>query len=137
MSQMSKTTRILVADDANTIRRLLKNTLRDVGFELVDDANNGKVALELLLKNYENKTPYEILIIDWNMPLMTGMELLKFVRSQPQFENLPFVMLTSENQMELVAECVNAGVSQYVIKPFTNNMIMDKINRAWSKHHPK
>jgi len=115
---------ILIVDDFVTMRRILKNILRQLGFVKMVEADDGTTALELL-----KKTHIDLIISDWNMPRMTGLELLKAVRGMEETKDLPFLMVTAEAQKQHVINAVKAGVSNYVVKPFTAEQIQEKLNK--------
>lgn len=127
--------RILVVDDMPSIRDLVKTQLRNMGFKNVTEAEDGLAALELLAKKYEEGYPYNLVISDWNMPRMKGLELLVKVRASVDYKNVPFVLLTSESERDQVTEAVMAGVSQYIVKPFSPKSFEDKLKAAWQKHN--
>lgn len=115
---------ILIVDDFVTMRRILKNILRQLGFVKMIEADDGTTALELL-----KKTHVDLIISDWNMPKMTGLELLKAVRGMEETKDIPFLMVTAEAQKQHVINAVKAGVSNYVVKPFTAEQIQEKLNK--------
>ncbi len=116
--------KILVVDDFATMRRIIKNILRQIGYRNIEEADDGDVGLKLL-----KSQPFDFVISDWNMPKMSGLELLKAVRSDPQISDMPFLMVTAEAQKENVIEAVKAKVSNYIIKPFTAETLSEKINK--------
>ncbi len=116
--------KILVVDDFATMRRIIKNILRQIGYKNIEEADDGDVGLRLL-----KAQPFDFVISDWNMPKMSGLELLKAVRSDDQLADLPFLMVTAEAQKENVIEAVKAKVSNYIIKPFTAETLAEKINK--------
>lgn len=120
--------RILVVDDFSTMRRIIKNILKQLGFTNVVDADDGSTAWEIL-----NKDKIDFVISDWNMPTMTGIELLKKIRSSEEFADLPFMMVTAEGQQENIIEAVQAGVSNYIVKPFTPETIEQKIKKIFGE----
>lgn len=130
-------TRILVADDMPTIRDLVKGQLKTMGYKHIVEASDGEQALSILVQNQNSGTPIQLVISDWNMPKMTGLELLKQVRASSEWVNLPFVLLTSETERDQVTEAILAGVSQYVVKPFAAKVFEEKIKSVWVKHNPK
>ncbi len=121
---MDTSVKILIVDDFATMRRIMKNILKQLGFSNVSEADDGTTALEELKKNN-----YDLIISDWNMPKMTGLELLKIVRADDIYKEVPFLMVTAEAQKQNVIEAVQAGVSNYVVKPFTADAIADKIKK--------
>ncbi len=118
--------RILVVDDFSTMRRIIKNILRQLGFNNVVEADDGTTAWDVL-----NKDRIEFIISDWNMPQMTGIELLRKVRSSEEFGDLPFLMVTAEAQQENIIEAVQAKVSNYIVKPFTPEVMKQKIDKIF------
>lgn len=118
--------RVLVVDDFSTMRRIVKNILRQIGFTNIVEADDGTTAWEVL-----NKDNIEFVISDWNMPQMTGIELLRKVRSSEEFADMPFLMVTAEAQQENIIEAVQAKVSNYVVKPFTAEIMKQKIDKIF------
>ena len=118
--------RILVVDDFSTMRRIIKNILRQLGFTNIEEADDGTTAWETL-----NKSDIDFVISDWNMPQMTGIELLRKVRASEEFADLPFLMVTAEAQQENVIEAVQAKVSNYIVKPFTPETLKQKIDKIF------
>ncbi|WP_413584585.1 response regulator [Bdellovibrio sp. HCB274] len=130
-------TRILVIDDMPSIRDLVKNTLKAMGFKNIQEAGDGEEGLKVLMQSNTPGSSIQLVISDWNMPKMKGLELLKHVRATAEWQNLPFVLLTSESERDQVTEAVLAGVSQYIVKPFSAKIFEDKLKAAWTKHNPK
>lgn len=119
--------RVLVVDDFSTMRRIVKNILRQLGFTNVVEADDGTTAWEVL-----NKDRIDFIISDWNMPQMTGIDLLRKVRASEQFGHLPFLMVTAEAQQENIIEAAQAKVSNYIVKPFTAETMKQKIEKIFS-----
>ena len=117
---------ILVVDDFSTMRRIIKNLLHDLGYAKVTEADDGNTALPLLKAGN-----FDFLITDWNMPGMPGLELLKQVRADARLAKLPVLMLTAEAKREQIVEAAQAGVSGYVIKPFTAATLKEKIDKIF------
>lgn len=128
-------TRILVIDDMPSIRDLVKNTLRGMGYKNFQEAEDGEEGLKTLEKLHNGDQSIQLVISDWNMPKMKGLELLKHVRATENFKSLPFVLLTSESERDQVTEAVLAGVSQYIVKPFSAKIFEDKLKAAYAKHN--
>ena len=124
----NKEMRILVVDDFSTMRRIIKNILRQLGFSNIVEADDGSTAWETL-----NKDKIDFIISDWNMPKMPGIELLRKVRGSEEFANLPFLMVTAEAQQENIIEAVQAKVSNYIVKPFTAETLGQKIDKIFDK----
>jgi len=120
--------RVLVVDDFATMRRIIKGVLKQLGFSNIVEAEDGDVALEELKKD-----EYGLILADWNMPNMSGLELLKAVRSDKNLQAIPFIMVTAEGQKDNILEAVKAGVSNYVIKPFTPETINEKLKKVFKE----
>lgn len=127
--------RILVVDDMSSIRDLVKNQLRTLGFKYILEAGDGEEALRLLIQNNTPENRIQLVISDWNMPNMKGIDLLKHVRASAEWANLPFVLLTSEAERDQVTEAVLSGASQYIVKPFSAKIFEDKLKTAFQKHN--
>lgn len=130
-------TRILVIDDMPSIRDLVKNTLKAMGYKNIQEAADGEEGLKVLLECNNPGGEIQLVISDWNMPKMKGLDLLKQVRATAEWTNLPFVLLTSESERDQVTEAVLAGVSNYIVKPFSAKIFEDKLKAAWTKHNKK
>jgi two-component system chemotaxis response regulator CheY len=118
---------ILVVDDYNTMIRIIRNLLRQLGFEDVDDASDGSAALAKMRGKH-----YGLVISDWNMEPMTGYELLKEVRSDPALTKTPFIMVTAESKTENVIAAKKAGVNNYIVKPFNAQTLKTKIEAVFA-----
>ena len=121
---MDTSIKVLIVDDFATMRRILKNILKQLGFKNLVEADDGTSAWEML-----EGQKIDLIISDWNMPKMTGLELLKKVRANDTYKRTPFLMVTAEAQKQNVIEAVQAGVSNYVVKPFTAEAISDKLEK--------
>lgn len=119
--------KVLVVDDFSTMRRIVKNILRQLGFENIVEADDGENAVRKL-----ESERIDFVVSDWNMPNMSGLELLKWVRSHDEFKDLPFLMVTAEAQKENVLEAVKAKVSNYIVKPFTAETLSEKIEKIFN-----
>jgi len=115
----------LVVDDYNTMRRIIRNLLEQIGLSRIDEAGDGATAL-VKLKN----APYGLVISDWNMEPVSGLQLLKEVRADFRLKGLPFIMVTAEGKTENVVAAKAAGVGQYIVKPFTAETLCNKIEAA-------
>lgn len=120
--------KILTVDDSATMRRIIKNQLKQVGFEEVDEAENGREALGLLARG-----GYDLLITDWNMPEMCGLDLVKEVRRSDGIKALPILMVTTVAGKEEIVTALKAGVNNYVVKPFDANTLQTKIAQIAGK----
>ncbi len=125
---MNKNMKILIVDDFSTMRRIIKNLLRDLGFTNTQEADDGSSALPML-----KATDFDFLITDWNMPGMTGIDLLKAVRSDDKLKSLPVLMVTAEAKREQIIEAAQAGVNGYVVKPFTAQALKEKIEKIFER----
>jgi two-component system chemotaxis response regulator CheY len=113
---------VLIVDDFLTMRRIVRKILRDLEFEKIIEAEDGSVALEIL-----KTTKVDLIVSDWNMPKMTGLDLLKEVRGNDSIKDTPFLMVTAEAQKENIVEAVKARVSNYIVKPFTAAILEEKL----------
>jgi two-component system chemotaxis response regulator CheY len=121
---VSKDLKFLVVDDFSTMRRIVKNLLHDLGYPNVTEADDGKTALPMLQGG-----GFDFLISDWNMPGMSGLDLIKAVRSDAKLAKMPVLMLTAEAKREQIIEAAQAGVNGYVIKPFTAETLKEKLDK--------
>jgi two-component system chemotaxis response regulator CheY len=122
-----KNMKILVVDDFATMRRIVKNILTQLGYKSIIEADDGTTALEVL-----KKEKIGLIISDWNMPKMTGLDLLKEVRGNADLAEIPFIMVTAEAQQDSIILAVKAKVSQYIVKPFTADTLGEKIGKVFS-----
>ncbi|WHZ21623.1 MAG: Chemotaxis regulator - transmits chemoreceptor signals to flagellar motor components CheY [Nitrospira sp.] len=118
--------KILVVDDMSTMRRIVKNILKQLGFNNLEEAENGQDALTKL-----HADTYGFVVSDWNMPVMMGIDMLRAIRADEKLKKIPVLMVTAEAQKENLLEAVQAGVSNYVVKPFTAETMQDKINKIF------
>jgi len=118
--------KVLVVDDFTTIRRVLRNVLKDLGFTNISEADDGKSALKEL-----KKEKFDLILCDLNMPEMSGLELLIKIRADDEMKDVPFVMVTAEAQKENIIEAVKAGVSSYIVKPFTAETVNEKLSKIF------
>ena len=125
---MDLSMKILVVDDFATMRRILKNVLKQIGFTNIVEADDGSTALAVLKKD-----KIDLIMSDWNMPKVSGLDLLKAVRSDEAMKATPFLMVTAEGQKDSVIQAVQAGVSNYVVKPFTADTIKEKLEQMFDK----
>ena len=121
-----KNMRFLVVDDFSTMRRIVRNLLKELGFTNVDEAEDGQVALHKL-KNGQ----FEFVVTDWNMPNMSVIELLKAIRADASLKHLPVMMITAEAKKENIIEAATAGASGYIVKPFTAATLDEKLNKIF------
>lgn len=125
---MSKDIKILIVDDFSTMRRIIKNLLRDLGYNNTHEADDGTTALPML-KNAK----FDFLVTDWNMPGMQGIDLLKAVRGDPKLAGLPVLMVTAESKRDQIVEAARVGVNGYIVKPFTAQTLEEKIDKIFER----
>jgi len=121
--------KVLIVDDYKTMLRILRNLLRQLSFHNVNEANDGAEALTLLRSD-----SYGLIISDWNMEPMTGIELLRAVRSDDRLKSIPFIMVTAEDKTENIIAAKQAGVSNYIVKPFNAETLNKKISSVLGAH---
>jgi two-component system chemotaxis response regulator CheY len=120
--------KVLVVDDFATMRKIVRNILKQIGFENIMEAEDGSAALRMI-----KSEPVGLVVTDWNMPNMTGLDLLKAIRKDPQIANLPVLMVTAEGLKDNVMDAVKAGVNNYVVKPFTAEVLQEKLETIFKK----
>ena len=117
---------VLIVDDAAAMRRILRGLLKELGFKNLREAVDGQAAFDEL-----KKKKADLVVADWNMPVMTGIELLRAIRAEDNLRAIPVLMVTAENKKEHIIEAVQAGVSNYVVKPFNAATLMEKLNKIF------
>ncbi len=122
--------KVLLVDDMLTMRKIVSRACRDIGFTNLIDTTDGQKAWEIL---NSSEHVIELIISDWDMPNCTGLDLLKRVRGDGRFKNMPFVLLTAESDGHRVAEALKAGVDNYIVKPFTSEVLKTKLAEAYAK----
>ena len=125
---MDKNMKILIVDDFSTMRRIIKNLLRDLGYNNTHEADDGNTALPML-KNGD----FQFVVTDWNMPGMTGIELLRAIRADDRLKTLPVLMVTAEAKREQIIEAAQNGVNGYIIKPFTAQTLEEKLGKLFER----
>jgi two-component system chemotaxis response regulator CheY len=125
---MDKNMKILIVDDFSTMRRIIKNLLRDLGFNDTTEADDGQTALPLLQSG-----KFDFLVTDWNMPGMDGLTLLKHVRADDKLKDMPVLMVTAEAKREQIVVAAQAGVNGYIVKPFTAATLKEKIDKIFER----
>ena len=124
-----KNLKFLIVDDFSTMRRIVRNLLKELGYTNADEAEDGVVALQKLKGGN-----FQFVVSDWNMPNMTGIELLRSIRADAELKHLPVLMVTAEAKKENIIEAAQAGASGYVVKPFTAATLEEKLNKVFEKH---
>ncbi|MBO9716414.1 MAG: chemotaxis response regulator CheY [Pseudoxanthomonas sp.] len=125
---MNKNMRILIVDDFSTMRRIVKNLLNDLGYSNTAEADDGHTALAAL-----RAAPFDFVVTDWNMPGMTGIELLRAIRADDKLKTLPVLMVTAEAKREQIIEAAQNGVNGYIIKPFTAQTLEEKLGKIFER----
>lgn len=118
--------KILIVDDMVTMRKIVKNILKQLGFANTDEAENGQEGLQKLRSG-----SYNFVVSDWNMPVMTGIDMLRAIRADEKLKSIPVLMVTAEAQQKNLVEAVQAGVSNYIVKPFTAETMQEKIGKIF------
>ena len=118
--------KILIVDDMVTMRRIVKNVLKQLGFSNIDEAENGQDGLQKL-----KSSKYDFVVSDWNMPVMTGIDMLRAIRADEKLKAIPVLMVTAEAQQSNLVEAVQAGVSNYIVKPFTAETMQEKLAKIF------
>jgi two-component system, chemotaxis family, chemotaxis protein CheY len=124
--------KFLVVDDFSTMRRIVRNLLKELGFANVDEAEDGAVALQKLQAG-----GFDFVVTDWNMPNMDGLQLLQAIRSTPDLKHLPVLMITAEAKKENIIAAAQAGASGYIVKPFTAGTLSEKLSKIFEKQNAK
>lgn len=125
---MDKNMKILIVDDFSTMRRIIKNLLRDLGLNNTHEADDGNTALPMLKSG-----DFDFVVTDWNMPGMQGIDLLKAIRADEQLRHLPVLMVTAEAKREQIIEAAQAGVNGYIVKPFTAATLKEKLDKIFER----
>ena len=128
---------ILIVDDMSAMRMRVSNQLKSMGFVNIEQAENGKEAFDKLEKMHNESKPIQLIISDWNMPVMSGLEFLQKVRTTETYAKLPFVMVTAEGEKPQVLKALKSGVSDYLIKPVEKELLRQKLLGVWNKLNTK
>jgi two-component system chemotaxis response regulator CheY len=126
-------TKILIIDDMKTMRMVMKKALSSNGFTDISEADDGETAWPMIQQAVGSGQPFELILSDWNMPKMKGLDLLKLVRGDDRVRTTPFVLVTAESEAEQVKVAISLGVSQYVVKPFTAEIISEKLKSVFAR----
>ncbi len=120
--------KILVVDDFSTMRRIIKNLLKDLGFTNIQEADDGTTALPMLVQG-----DFDFVVTDWNMPGMQGIDLLRAIRADDNLKHLPVLMVTAEAKKEQIVAAAQAGINGYVVKPFTAATLKEKLEKIFQR----
>jgi len=126
---LNRNIKILVVDDFSTMPRIVKNLLNELGYADISEADDGKTALPMLQNG-----SFDFVVTDWNMPGMPGIELLRAIRADERLKTLPVLMVTAEAQREQIIEAAKAGVSGYIVKPFTGQTLKEKLDKIFERY---
>jgi len=125
---LDKNIKVLVVDDFSTMRRIVKNLLRDFGFTNIQEADDGSTALPMLQGG-----DFDFVVTDWNMPGMQGIDLLKAIRADPKLSHIPVLLITAEAKKEQIIMAAQAGVNGYIVKPFTAGTLKTKLDKIFER----
>jgi len=125
---LDKSMKIIVVDDFSTMRRIIKNLLKDLGFSNIQEADDGSTALPMLQQG-----DFDFVVTDWNMPGMQGIDLLRAIRADDKLKHLPVLMVTAEAKKEQIVAAAQAGVNGYVVKPFTAATLKEKLDKIFER----
>lgn len=128
MDKLDLSLKVLVVDDIMSMRNIVKRALLEIGYTDIHDALNGEDALEKLKSG-----GFGLVLLDWNMPIMSGIELLRIIRADPALQTLPVLMITAEAKMDNIMEAVQTGVSDYLVKPFSGQALQEKLGKMFQK----
>lgn len=131
-----KNIKILVVNDMPGMRKMIKGQLVEMGYRFVTEAENGDAAHKLIIRQLEIGNPFDLILSDWNMPVLPGIELLKRVREDPRTASMPFILITAEQDFSQVKDAIKLKVSDYIVKPFTPATIKLKFDAVFKKHYP-
>lgn len=127
-----KNIKILLVDDMVMIRSLVRKSLADLGYKNIFEAADGKQALDLINREHENKDPFDLVFMDWNMPNMSGIEVVQICKKNPELANIPFIMISAERDHKNIVQALNSGVVDYIMKPFSPVVLSNKIAKIVS-----
>ena len=125
---LEKNMKVLVVDDFSTMRRIIKNLLRDLGFTNISEADDGNTALPMLKAG-----DFDFVVTDWNMPVMQGIDLLKAIRADEKLSHIPVLMVTAEAKKDQIVMAAQAGVNGYIVKPFTAATLSAKLDKIFQR----
>jgi two-component system chemotaxis response regulator CheY len=130
-----KETNILVVDDSFTIRQLVCDNLKRIGFVKMETAGDANEAMNKLTEQAKGKNPFTLILSDLNMPGPTGLDFLKQIRESEKYKEIPFILITTESEKQAVIQAAMAGVSAYIVKPFNTETLTKRLQEAWKKHN--
>lgn len=119
--------KVLIVDDFQSMRSIIKDSLKDLNIGEIIEASGGKEALEKTMKSVEDGSPVDLILCNWNMPLFSGLDLLKLIRNTPETQQIPFIMITAESEREKVIDALKSGANDYIIKPLSPDLVLKKL----------
>ncbi|MBF0362113.1 MAG: response regulator [Oligoflexia bacterium] len=125
--------KLLVVDDMSTMRKIIKNMLSQLGFKNIIEADDGRKALEIIDSAHKIGDPIEFILSDWNMPDLNGLDFLKILKQSEAHKNIPFLMITAEAEQGNVMIAVKSGVDNFIVKPFSAQVLKEKIEKIFAK----
>ncbi len=128
--------KILVVDDARSMRRIIEHMLKGIGFTNIFQVEDGKEAQDAITDAHLQEAPFDLIISDWNMPNMNGLELVKYLKSDKRFDNIPFLLITAEAELSNITLAVKHGVSNFIIKPFDITVFKEKLQTIYPDSAP-
>ncbi|MGE0529283.1 MAG: response regulator [Bdellovibrionales bacterium] len=130
----AKQARFLLVDDFEIVRVMLRNILVEQGFSAIDEARDGRQAIAKLTDAHSTGQPFDVILCDWNMPEVTGMDVLEYCRSESAYRELPFIMITAEADQASVIAALKAGATDYLVKPIVPEILARKVNKIMGKN---
>ncbi|OQW50722.1 MAG: hypothetical protein A4S09_11235 [Proteobacteria bacterium SG_bin7] len=129
----AKESRFLIIDDMSSIRDFVHASLKSLGYENILEAPDGVIAIEILKKQSRNGAPIDVILCDWNMPKLMGIDLLRQIREAPEWEFVPFIMITTESEKSQILQAISSGVTDYIVKPFSVSVLQQKLLAAYKR----
>jgi two-component system, chemotaxis family, chemotaxis protein CheY len=130
---MSKSLKILVVDDFQVVRMVIKKLLKELGMDNIEEAADGRIALQMIEKALSSKKPYDVIFCDWNMPDVSGLQVIEICRQRPELKDLPIVLITAEGDSNSIDKAMNAGATDYLLKPFVPAVLQHCISQIIAK----
>lgn len=130
---LSKNLKVLIVDDIDSMRKVIKNMLKQIGFDEIDEAKSGDKAWIMLEQAQKENQPYQLILSDWAMPKMNGLDLLKKIRNTDELKKVPFLMITAASEQDNVVKAMKEGVSDFIIKPFSSGTLKNKVENILAR----
>lgn len=129
----AKESRFLIIDDMSSMRDFVHACLKSLGYEFILESPDGVLAIEILKKQSRNGAPIDVILCDWNMPKLMGIDLLRQIREVPEWEFIPFIMITTESEKAQILHAISSGVTDYIVKPFSISVLQQKLLAAYKR----